>query len=78
MSVYRPALYRPPQIYRDTLALRRASALRDAERRARREQQKIGEMIEEHGERMSDEGRGLLMGLAETLRGFARVMGSGR
>lgn len=75
MSVYRTPLCRPPAIYTDTLALRRAAALRDAQRRARRERQRIDEVIEEHGERMSDEGRGLLVGLAETLRGMARAMG---
>lgn len=69
---YMPSYYRPPRIYVETQMMRRRDALRAAERAARAQRQKIAEAIEQHGEHMSEEGRGLLTGLAETLQTIAR------
>lgn len=72
---YQPAYYRPPRIYAETQARRRRDAQRTLERKARKDGQRIAAAIEENGERMSDEGRGLLAGLAETLKGVAAFLG---
>ena len=60
--------YRPPSIYSQTQERRRRDALTRAEREARAGRKKIQDAIDLHGDRMSDEGRGLLVGLSELLK----------
>jgi hypothetical protein len=64
-------LYRPPAIYAVTQERRQRDALRDAERAARDQEKKIKDAINQHGDRMSEEGRGLLTGIAESLKKIA-------
>lgn len=66
--------YRPPKIYLQDQQRRHRDALAAAERAARDNRAKIDAAIEEHGERMSAEGKGLLMGLAEALKGIAAAI----
>lgn len=67
-------LYRPPKIYLQTQERRQRDALRAAQRQARDGRQRIQNAIDEHGERMSDEGLGLLQGLAEELKKIGEAL----
>lgn len=66
--------YCPPAIYVETMARRQRDAARTAQRQARNARKRIADTIDEHGERMSDEGRGLLLGLAETFQKIAQTL----
>jgi len=57
---------------------RQQQALADAARKARRGRQSITAAIAENGERMSDEGRALLEGLAKAMKGIEGVVGGRR
>lgn len=56
------------------IARRQQQALADAARKAKRGRQSITAAIAENGERMSDEGRALLEGLAKAMRGIEGAM----
>lgn len=70
---YDPSRCCSPALYQQTQALRARDAARNAERRARVEQKNVADFVEAYGERMSDEAKGLLAGITETLRHFAQV-----
>ena len=65
---YQPSSYRRYQDYQ------RQSALSRAQKRAMKGKQSIAAAIEANGERMSEEGRGLLEGLKKTLGEIAGVL----
>ena len=56
------------------IARRQQQALADAARKAKRGRQSITAAIAENGERMSEEGRALLEGLAKAMRGIEGAM----
>lgn len=61
-------------IARRHIARRQQQALADAARKAKRGRQSITAAIAENGERMSEEGRALLEGLAKAMRGIEGAM----
>lgn len=71
---YSPCYYRPPTIYLETQARRQRDLAHAHERRMRADQKRIADAIDEHGDNMSDEGKGLLLGIAETLKVMAGAM----
>ena len=63
-----------PKCHRDYLARRRARVLRTVGKRAKRGAKSVEEAIAVNGERMSEEGRGLLEGLGKVLGSVVKVV----
>lgn len=67
---WQPNYYHPPAVYAETQVRRQQDAQRQAQRLARAGKKKLEGVLQEHGEQMSDEGRGLveyMLALAKTV-----------